>query len=85
MQSLFEIAEFLHSQRTRQGLSQSEFAARAGVPIRSYQRLESGDPGARLSSFLRACAALGFEINATSARRPTLDELAPIYGHEIEP
>jgi len=85
MQSLFEIAEFLHSERTRQGLSQSEFAARAGVPIRSYQRLESGDPGARLSSFLRACAALGFEINATSARRPTLDELAPIYGHEIEP
>jgi len=85
MHSLTEIAGFLHSERTRQGLSQSELAARAGVPLRSYQRLESGDPGARLSSFLRACAALGLVINPTSARRPTLDELAPIYGHETEP
>ena len=82
MQSLAELAEFLRAQRSRQGLSQSEFAARAGIPFRSYQRLEAGAPGARLSSFLRACAALGFEINATSARRPTLDELDAIYGHE---
>lgn len=85
MLSLTEIAEFLRSERSRQGLSQSELAARAGVALRSYQRLESGDPGARLASFLRACAALGFEIHATSARRPTLDELDSIYGHENEP
>jgi transcriptional regulator with XRE-family HTH domain len=84
MHSLAEIAEFLRAERTRQKLSQSEFAARAGIPLRSYQRLEAGDPGARISSFLRACAALGFEVNAASARRPTLDELDSIYGHEDE-
>lgn len=82
MQSLAEFAEFLRTERSSQGLSQSDFAVRAAIPLRSYQRLEAGDPGARLSSFLRASAALGFEINATSARRPTLDELDSIYGHE---
>ena len=82
MQSLIDFAQFLRVERVRQGLSQSEFATRAGIPFRSYQRLERGNPGARLSSFLRACAALGFEIKATSARRPTLDELDSIYGHE---
>jgi len=84
MQSLAELADFLRAQRTRQRLSQSEFAARAGIPLRSYQRLEAADPGARLSSFLRACAALGFEIEAAPARRPTLDELDAIYGHDSE-
>ncbi len=84
MKSPTELAEFLRVQRTRQGLSQSELAARAGIPLRSYQRLEAADPGARLSSFQRVCAALGFEIDATPARRPTLDELDAIYGHDGE-
>ena len=82
MRSLIEFAEFLRGERASQGLSQAELASRARIPFRSYQRLEASDPGARLSSFLRACAALGFEIKATSARRPTLDELDSIYGHE---
>jgi transcriptional regulator with XRE-family HTH domain len=82
MQSLTQFAEFLRAERARRSLSQSALAIRAGIPLRSYQRLEAGDPGARLSSFLRACAALGFEIEATSARRPTLDELDSVYGHE---
>ena len=82
MPSLTELAEFLRAERARQGFTQSEFAGRAGIPLRSYQRLEAADPGARLASFLRACAALGFEVDTTSARRPTLDELDSIYGHE---
>jgi hypothetical protein len=31
---------------------------------------------------LRACAALGLGLETTSARRPTLDELDTVYGHE---
>ena len=82
MRSLAELAEFIRAERAQQGLTQSEFAGRAGIPLRSYQRLEAADPGARLSSFLRACGALGFEVHTTSARRPTLDELDSVYGHE---
>lgn len=82
MTTLSDIAKLLRTERNRQDLSQSELAARAGIPFRSYQRLEAGDPGTRLSSLLRACSALGLELGAFSAHRPTLDELTAIYGHE---
>jgi transcriptional regulator with XRE-family HTH domain len=82
MHTLSDIARLLRAERTRQRLSQSELAARAGIAFRSYQRLEAGEAGARVSTLLRACSALGLELNASSAHRPTLDELAGIYGHE---
>lgn len=82
MTTLTDIAKLLRTERTRQRLSQAELAARAGVAFRSYQRLEAADPGARLATLLRACSALGLELSASSAHRPTLDELAGIYGHE---
>ena len=82
MKSIAELAERLRTERTRKGLSQAEMARIAGIPFRTYQRLEAGDPGSRLSAFLRACAALGLGLETTSARRPTLDELDTVYGHE---
>jgi HTH-type transcriptional regulator / antitoxin HipB len=82
MRSIAELAEHLRTERTRKGLSQAEMARIAGIPFRTYQRLEAGDPGSRLSAFLRACAALGLGLETTSARRPTLDELDTVYGHE---
>jgi len=82
MRDLADIARFLRTERTRRHLSQSDLASSAGISFRTYQRLESGDPGSRLSSLLRALAALGYELRAAAARRPTLDELNEIYGHE---
>ena len=82
MQDSIDIAQFLRTERTRRGLSQNDLAAMAGIPLRTYQRLESADPGSRLSSLLRACAALGYELRPIATRRPTLDELNEIYGHE---
>jgi transcriptional regulator with XRE-family HTH domain len=82
MRDLTDTAQFLRAERTRQRLSQRGLASSAGISFRTYQRLESGDPGSRLSSLLRALAALGYELRAVAARRPTLDELNEIYGHE---
>ena len=82
MQDLREIAQFLRAERTRRALSQRDLASRAGIPFRTYQRLESADPGSRLSSLLRAAAALGYDLRPIATRRPTLDELNEIYGHE---
>lgn len=82
MNTLAEIAEWLRRERSQRGLSQAELAAQAGVPHRTYQRLEAGDPGARLTTLLRAFGALGVELRASPARRPTLEELGDIYGNE---
>lgn len=82
MRDLTDTARFLRAERMRQRLSQSDLASSAGISFRTYQRLESGDPGSRLASLLRALAALGFELRAVAARRPTLDELDETYGHE---
>lgn len=81
MKSIDQVAERLRAERAQQGLSQAELARRAGIPFRSYQRIEAADPGIRLASLLRALAALGLELDNTPARRPTLDELNSIYGH----
>jgi transcriptional regulator with XRE-family HTH domain len=63
-------------------LSQAALARRARIPVRSYQRLEAADPGARLATLLRALTALGLELDTATARRPTLDDLSATYGHE---
>lgn len=82
MRSLLQLAEHLRSERVRLGLSQAELARRAGIPLRTYQRIEAADPGTRLASLLRVLAALGLEFDTSPARRPTLDELNATYGHQ---
>lgn len=82
MRSLSQFAKWLRTERIRKGLTQADLARIAGIPARSYQRLEAGDPGAKLSTLLRACGALGLELEGHSARRPTLDELDTVYGDD---
>ena len=82
MRTLDDCVAFLRAERKRQHLSQRVLAANAGIPFRTYQRLESGEPGTRLAALLRAFAALGYELQPMAARRPTLDELNAIYGHD---
>lgn len=82
MRTLADLAEWLRRERLQRGLSQSELATQAGVPHRTYQRLEAGDPGARLTTLLRTFGALGVELKTSPARRPTLEELADIYDDE---
>ena len=66
--------------RDSQGLTQAELASRAGVPLRTYLRLESGDRGTKLETVLRTLDALGLGLKTGSKRRPSLDELSELYG-----
>lgn len=85
MQDLPSVAAWVRTTRIAQGLSQAEAAQRAGVPRRSFQRLEAADPGAKLSTLMRVFGALGFELDAIASRRPTLEELETLYGDEDLP
>ena len=68
--------------RLAKGLTQAEFARAAGIPWRTYQRLESGYPGARIDNLFRALNSLGLTIKTASRGRPTLDELSELYGND---
>jgi transcriptional regulator with XRE-family HTH domain len=56
---LTEVGARVARHRLEANLTQSELAQRAGVGLRTLQRLESGEVAAQLSVFLRVCRALG--------------------------
>jgi transcriptional regulator with XRE-family HTH domain len=68
--------------RLARKLSQQEIARLAGIPLRTYQRFESGNRGAKLDTLLRVLDALGLGIKTVSKHRPALDELDAMYGNE---
>lgn len=68
--------------RQQRKLSQAEMARRAGIPLRTYQRLESDAKGLKLDTLIRALDALGLTIRTASKRRPVLEELDDLYGNE---
>ena len=68
--------------RLAQSLTQADAARRAGIPLRTYQRLESGDRGSKLDTLLRALDALGLGLKTVSKHRPSLEELDDLYGNE---
>jgi transcriptional regulator with XRE-family HTH domain len=75
------IAE-IKSLRLARKLSQQDVARLAGIPLRTYQRFESGDRGAKIDTLLRVLDAFGLGIKTVSKRRPALDELDTVYGNE---
>ena len=75
------IAE-IKTSRLKRNLTQGDLAHLAGIPIRTYQRLEAGNRGSKLDTLLRALDALGLSVQTASKRRPTLDELNDVYGNE---
>ena len=68
--------------RLKRNLTQANMARIAGISLRTYQRLESGDRGAKLDTLLRALDALGLVMTTVSKRRPSLEELNDLYGNE---
>jgi len=55
---LVELGERLSRLRLDRNLKQAELAAKAGVSLRTVQRLESGAVATHLSGFIRVCRAL---------------------------
>ena len=82
MHSLPQILKEIKELRLARQLTQEEFARAAGIPRRTYQRLEAGDPGTRIDILFRAVNALGLTIKTASRARPTLDELSELYGND---
>lgn len=68
------VGERVRAERIRQKKSQAEFAALAGVPLRTYQRFEVNGLGTveTLAAALRACQRLrGLQV---ALPQPTLPE-----------
>jgi len=82
MQELQELAKTLRAWRLERDLTQQQLADAAGIPRRTYQRLEGGHVGTSTDSLLLALRALGLKVELTPRRRPALDQLAAIYGNE---
>ncbi|MBV8605831.1 MAG: helix-turn-helix domain-containing protein [Pelomonas sp.] len=55
------LGERLRLARLRRKLSSTAVAGRAGISRTSLYKVEAGDPGATLGSYLRVLAALGLE------------------------
>jgi transcriptional regulator with XRE-family HTH domain len=66
---LSQLGERLKLARLRRKLSNPVVAQRAGISRTSLYKVEAGDPGATLGTYLRVMAALGLEadINALAA------------------
>ena len=82
MQELQELAKTLRAWRLERDLTQQQLADAAGIPRRTYQRLEGGHAGTSTDSLLLALRALGLKVELTPRRRPALDQLGTIYGNE---
>ena len=57
--AIAELGRRVAQRRVRRNISQEEFAQRAGISRSSLQRLEKGDVGTRLATFMAALRALG--------------------------
>ena len=58
---LAQLGERIRLARLRRKLSNAVVAGRAGISRTSLYKVESGDPGATMGSYLRVLAALGLE------------------------
>ena len=58
---LAQLGERLRLARLRRKLSNAAVAGRAGISRTSLYKVEAGDPGATMGSYLRVLAALGLE------------------------
>ena len=56
------IADNIFRQRQRAGYSQADLSNRATVPQRRIHRLEDGEIGGRLDSYVRLAGALGITV-----------------------
>jgi HTH-type transcriptional regulator / antitoxin HipB len=73
--ALTRLGENLRTQRKARGLTQAELAVRAGLPRLKVVQVEAGSPTVAALAYAKVAGAMGVELAATPARRPTLDEL----------
>lgn len=74
------LCEQLRRARKALHLTQAELARRAGIPARTYQRVEAGDTKVQIGTVARAAQSLGLALDLRTRLRPTLDELDDLYA-----
>ena len=76
---LAEIGLRLERERLERNLTQAQLAVQAGVSLSTVARLESGEPGTRLSGFIRLCRALEvldrFEVVLPEPQLSPIDQM----------
>jgi y4mF family transcriptional regulator len=72
---LTTLGERIRATRKNRGLTQAQVAERARVSRRSVIDVESGRETPSIGVYVRVLAALGMDLSADIARRPTLAEV----------
>lgn len=65
--------------RKDRGLSQTELAGLAGLRQEMISKIESGQPGSRLSSIYQVLAALDLEMTIQPRTKTTAADIADIF------
>lgn len=75
IRSLQDISDLVRRRRREMGLSQKEFADRAGVETKQISRIETGANEPKASTLLAIIAALGLDLRAVERQKDTTDDL----------
>jgi transcriptional regulator with XRE-family HTH domain len=78
--NLITLGQALRTMRQQRGLSQAEVAQRAGLPRLKVIHVEAGRPTVAAAAYARVAAALGAQLQALPAQRPTLEEIGQLLG-----
>jgi transcriptional regulator with XRE-family HTH domain len=68
--------------RQNHGLTQLALAQRAAVTRMKVIAIEAGSASVAVGGYARVAAALGVELDVVPLSRPTLDDLAEVFGGE---
>lgn len=74
-----QLGLLIQRHRKERGLSQTELADLAGLRQELVSRIESGQPGSRLSSIYALLAALNLEMIIQLRTKSATDDMADIF------
>jgi transcriptional regulator with XRE-family HTH domain len=80
--NLARLGNELRRRRTARGMTQAELARRTRLSRALIIRAEQGDTSIAIGNFAKLLGAMGGELIAETARRPTLDEAAGLFAED---
>lgn len=78
--NLIRLGAELRQRRAARGITQADLARRAHLSRALVIRAERGDTAVSIGNFAKLLGAVGGELVAETARRPTLDEAAGLFA-----
>lgn len=80
--NLVALGQALRAMRLQRGQRQMDVALIAGLPRLKVVQIEAGKPTVSVEAYAQLAAALGAQLTLVPAHRPTLDELAQLFGDQ---